>query len=208
VDKSLFRIYQDKVIRQFANSFHTQSVVEWGGVEENNYRSYFSDHIKYRITNINSQNPEDNEDITNLSSPSNSVECALCISVLQHVFEIDKAISEIIRVLKPGGKCLITNGFMFPVCMEHDYYRLTEAYWRRRLENEPVNYELIPLGNIHSSIDNLLMRPYGKYMGVNNKIKKILSVPFKLMRAIVQSPDNAPLGVAVIITKQENDGSY
>jgi ubiquinone/menaquinone biosynthesis C-methylase UbiE len=57
-----------------------------------------------------------------LSYEDGTVPGAICISVRQHIFEFDKAISEIIRVLKPGGKCLITNGYIFPVCMEEDYY--------------------------------------------------------------------------------------
>jgi ubiquinone/menaquinone biosynthesis C-methylase UbiE len=38
----------------------------------------------------------------------------ICISVLEHVFEYDKAINEIERVLKPGGKLLLTVPFGFP----------------------------------------------------------------------------------------------
>jgi ubiquinone/menaquinone biosynthesis C-methylase UbiE len=143
------------------------------------------------------------ENLTALSHASSSVECALCISVLQHVFEVDKAIAEIIRVLKPGGKCLITNGYIFPICMEHDYYRLTPAFWDKRLENEPVDFEVIKLGNLYDALDNILMRPYGKYNGIKNIIHKFLSLPFKLLRNLVRKTDTAPLGVAVIITKNQ-----
>jgi SAM-dependent methyltransferase len=202
--KSLFRKYQNNTIKKFAEDCNCATVVEWGGVESDGHWKYFPNHINFHLTNIENDDNALVEDLTALSHATNSVECALCISVLQHVFELDKAIAEIIRVLKPGGKCLITNGYIFPVCMEEDYYRLTPAFWHKRLENEPVEFEVIQLGNMYDALDNLLMRPYGKYIGTKNIIHKFLSLPFKLLRHLAKKKDSSPLGVAVIIKKTES----
>lgn len=173
-----------------------------GGVESDGHRNFFPSNVTFNITNINTADQINSENLTDLSHPSNSIECAICISVLQHVFDVNRAIAEIIRVLKPGGKCLITNGYIFPICMDEDYYRLTPAFWMKRLENEPVNFQIIPLGNLYDSIDNLLMRPYSKYYGFKILIHKLLSIPFKLLRIMIKNGDSAPLGVAVIISKK------
>ncbi len=43
------------------------------------------------------------EDILNLSYPANSFDLVLCQGVLMHVPELERAISELSRVVKPGG---------------------------------------------------------------------------------------------------------
>lgn len=205
MEHSLFRKMQNQIVRQFAGDCSASTVVEWGADMREDYRTYFPPGVAYIMTNILPQEGILEEDITALTHPSDSVECALCISVLQHVFELDKAIAEIVRVLKPGGRCLITNGYMFPVCMEEDYYRLTPAYWYRRLQDEPVHFEVILLGNKYDAIDSMLMRPYGQYNSMGKIVNKALSWPFKCLRRLVANQDSAPLGVAVIIVKLKND---
>lgn len=39
----------------------------------------------------------------NLPYPANRFDCILCFDVLEHVFSVERVISEIYRVLKPGG---------------------------------------------------------------------------------------------------------
>lgn len=206
--QSLFRKMQNQVIRQFARDCKAKVVIEWGADRREDYKSYFPPGVEYIMTNVHPEKGILKEDITALTHSSDSVECALCVSVLQHVFEIDEAIAEIIRVLKPGGRCLITNGYMFPVCMEEDYYRLTPAYWYRRLQDEPVNAEVILLGNKYDAIDSLLMRPYGQYNSIGKIVNKALSLPFKCLRALISDKDSAPLGVAVIIIKHTNNIAF
>lgn len=200
---SLFRRLQNKAIMQFAKDCQGLNIVELGGTFDNNNANFFQNFKSYLITNIDIDICEKVEDVTNLSFKNDELECIICISVLQHVFEIDKAISEIIRVLKPGCRCLITTAFMFPVCMKDDFYRLTPAYWNKRLTNENVQFQIFEIGNIYSSIDNLLMRPYGKYTKIRLIINKLLTIPFKLIQAIYKRTDSSPLGVALIITKNK-----
>jgi hypothetical protein len=71
------------------------------------------------------------------------------------------------------------------------------------LENDPVDHEVIEIGNKYAALDNLLMRPYGKYRrGIGKLINIALSVPFKVLYKWYPKKDNAPLGVAVIIIKK------
>ena len=199
---SLFRKLQNKLIIDFAGQNSFMSVVEIGGTFHFNNRRFFSDDTNYLLTNIEGEDCDQVENITQLSFTSESIESILCISVLQHVFAFNKGIDEIIRVLRPGGKALITNGFMFPVCMEQDFIRLTPAFWNEKLKNERVSFEVILIGNKYHSIENILMRPYSKLGGFRGFINKILAMFFLLLKWVDSKVDSAPMGVAVIIEKR------
>jgi SAM-dependent methyltransferase len=67
-------------------------------------------------------------DITNLPQKDNSVDCIICDQVLEHVPEYDKAVSEIKRILAPGGYCYIGTPFVFPFhASPSDFQRWTHA---------------------------------------------------------------------------------
>lgn len=51
------------------------------------------------------------EDICAPSFPSESVDLAVCLDVLEHIPNYDLALEECYRVLKPGGQLLITVPF-------------------------------------------------------------------------------------------------
>jgi SAM-dependent methyltransferase len=199
--KSLFRLEQDAIVARYAHEYKPTIVIELGGDPKNNYRSYFPVENEYILTNVSGPCDEI-EDITDLTYANNSVESILCISVLQHVFELDKAISEIIRVLRPGGSALITNGFLFPICMDDDYYRLTPAFWKKRLDLEGVSYKLINLSGRYGAIENMLNRPYGQYSGLGNIMRKVLALPFTFLRKFTTIENNYPLGIGVVLIKK------
>ena len=166
-----------------------------------NNRQFFGADTTYILTNLKGEDCDQVEDITQLSFGSNNIESILCISVLQHVFDFNKGIDEILRVLKPGGKALITNGFMFPVCMKQDFFRFTPAFWEERLRNEQVTFRIISVGNQYHSIENSLMRPYNKIGGLKGVVNKFMAIFFRIFRYFYHKLDSAPMGVAVIIEK-------
>lgn len=54
-------------------------------------------------------------------------EQVLCTEVLEHLHTPQKAIDEISRVLKPGGKLILTTRFLFPLHdVPGDYFRYTK----------------------------------------------------------------------------------
>lgn len=64
------------------------------------------------------------EDLARLKLPDESAQTILCVETLEHVFEVRRAVDEMIRVLAPGGALLITVPLDFRV---HDY---PSDYWR------------------------------------------------------------------------------
>lgn len=52
------------------------------------------------------------EDLTRLSFPDENFDYVLCWGVLMHVPEVGRAVSELARVLKPGGRLVISEGNM------------------------------------------------------------------------------------------------
>jgi ubiquinone/menaquinone biosynthesis C-methylase UbiE len=51
-------------------------------------------------------------DITSIPEPDNSFDAVMCIEVLEHLPDPPKALSELVRLLKPGGTLIITA----PIC--------------------------------------------------------------------------------------------
>jgi SAM-dependent methyltransferase len=64
------------------------------------------------------------EDISQLSLADESVPTIVCVETLEHVFEVRRAVDELLRVLAPGGMIVITTPFNFYL---HDY---PGDYWR------------------------------------------------------------------------------
>jgi len=75
-------------------------------------------------------------DIQEMQLSDNSFDTVLCVEVLEHVPYPAKALSEIYRVLKPGGHLILTVPHMGYLHNEpHDYYRYTKYGLRVLLED-------------------------------------------------------------------------
>lgn len=68
--------------------------------------------IQYTSTDYASEFPADKQlDITQIEEPDNKYNLIICFHVLEHIPDDRKALSELYRILKPGGKCLIQTPF-------------------------------------------------------------------------------------------------
>lgn len=95
--------------------------------------------------------------VTALGFRDGSLDGILCSEVLEHVPEFWTALAEMARVLKPGGRLLITCPFLYPLHGPQDYWRFTpQAFefllgkdfaiervhkvpWEPGAENAPLN---------------------------------------------------------------------
>jgi SAM-dependent methyltransferase len=72
------------------------------------------------------------EDLTNLSFADGEFDCTICMDILEHIPDYRPALREMARILKPGGRALLT----FP-WLGSDYY------------DHLIRAEMLPDGTIH-----------------------------------------------------------
>jgi SAM-dependent methyltransferase len=71
-------------------------------------------------------------DVANIPLPSGSFDAVLCTEVIEHVIDPMKVVFELARLLKPGGKLLLTSPLLSHLHMEpYHYYGGFTHYWYR-----------------------------------------------------------------------------
>ena len=84
----------------------------------------YIDKANYKILDkIPDHHPDIVADIHNLPFADNSLDAIICIAVLEHVEEPQRAMKEIYRVLKAGGYCFLYVPFLF-------YYHPMSGYYK------------------------------------------------------------------------------
>ena len=134
------------------------------------------------------------------SIADNSIDTIVCTSVLEHIFECNKAISEIYRVLKPKGKLLLTVPYGFPQHDKVDYWRFSEDYFFHILGNFKL-HTMTSLGGKLSTIVNALQRPCGK-LTMRYIIYKLIGFFIALIAMKLDEKDSFPLGYGVLAEKR------
>jgi len=86
-------------------------------------------------------------DVHDLAYKDETFDYVVCVSVLEHVFETKKAVSEIYRVLKKDGVAIINTPFLYPLHDEpNDYFRFTEFAYRKLFDNfSRVEVDVTPI---------------------------------------------------------------
>jgi|APSaa5957512622_1039677.scaffolds.fasta_scaffold51227_2 SAM-dependent methyltransferase len=77
----------------------------------------------------------------------NTFDMVISINTLEHVYNLNKVLKELVRVLRPGGRIVLAVPFLFRMhgCPD-DYNRPTVSWWRETLPQYGVNdMEVTPL---------------------------------------------------------------
>jgi len=129
---------------------------------------------------------------------NNSYETILCTEVLEHLHTPHLAISEMYRILKPGGLLLLTTRFIFPLHSSPvDYYRFTKYGLRHLLKDFEI-LELSEDSNTMETIAILCQR-------IAIQTKTLWFKPFKLIWFILASIMRY---LNFLITSEYSDGRY
>lgn len=118
-----------------ANYVLNGDVLDFGGGEKSLYRNLL------RCTSYSSINIDPQIEPTWLVSVGSPLPCAndsfdtvLSLNTLEHVFEAQSVLSELHRVLRPGGELVLSVPFLFPVHGHpDDFFRPTPSWYRRAL---------------------------------------------------------------------------
>lgn len=92
---------------------------------------------EYKSLDVKATHPDLDyvSDVQNMSVPSTSFDTVVSFEVLEHVPDPKKALAEIYRVLRPGGKLVMSTPFQMYLHNEpNDYYRYTHYALRILLE--------------------------------------------------------------------------
>ena len=89
-------------------------------------------NLDYTTADLDSPIADLHLDVTNINLPDNTYDIVICNHVLEHVDNVDKAFSEIKRILKPGGWAIL----MVPINPNVDTFEdpsITDPKERQRL---------------------------------------------------------------------------
>lgn len=162
------------------------------------YRKYFTGVDEYLTTNTKRHYKSDKEltqlnkhttywieDGKTLPIDDKSLDGVACFQVLSLIERPEEFFREINRVLKPGGKLLLSTDFLFPVWSHEDRYRHTALNLKQLSESNGFNVESIEnFGGFGSTMYNLLMsfmRLFPHIWKSKKPIAKVFSLFFYLI---------------------------
>jgi SAM-dependent methyltransferase len=111
--------------------------------------------------------------VNNLQFSDSSFDNIICLEVFEYLTTPKKAISEIYRVLRPGGTLVLSCPFMYKA--HQDQLRYTDDFWEKELLGKFSQKEIKVIGNFYTIILDI----------VRGKIAKI---KFKPLRYILYLP--------------------
>lgn len=194
---SLFRYYQDLVLESVSSEFEGD-IIELGGERKYNTQRFFKGNTVL-VSNI-SRDYDQYIDVTDMNLDADSVHNYLMISMLQHVDQPFKAIDEVKRTLKPGGKILLINAFMHPICDERDYWRFGEDAYHQLFKEGFVVEKVYYLGGKFSTMSNTFRRPIGT-LKLRYLLFKFIGFGASLFGKFFDRIDGSPIGVGVLVYK-------
>ncbi len=134
------RRYYYKKLSRVAPVVQNKTILEIGsGISVNGKYVYSAKHLfdssnNFVCTDLNPAFGHKVLDITTMGE-SEKYDVILCLNVLEHVFETEKALQNLYRALKRAGTIYIAVPVLFPLHDEpHDYWRFTEHSLRRLLK--------------------------------------------------------------------------
>jgi len=167
-----------KITRQKLLSFLSQhrtddKVLNIGSGKYYEYKNLFPNQLTVDIDQ--KREPDVVADAHTLPFENESFGIILCTEVLEHTLEPQKVINEFERILRPGGKVILTTRFVYPLHdTPHDYWRFTRFGLLELFKNYKVN-EIVSETDTFSAIGALLQRIcFQTHLKYNKPTKAIL----------------------------------
>lgn len=124
--KSTYRININIVLKKLFKTLKPGITLDVGS-KLSPYKQYIP-YTKYlRLDTDKTTNPDICCDLHDIRWESNYFDTIIATEVLEHLYDPQKAINEIYRIMKEDGTCILTTRF---ICVYHpdpkDYYRFSE----------------------------------------------------------------------------------
>ncbi len=149
---SVRRHFVDNFFLTHANLI-TGHTIDIGGKRSNKRGLFDIDKLCSNVTYVNIEKKDQPDILADASSipvADNSYDTAILGEVLEHVPEPLLVLREAHRLLKPGGKILVSVPFMYPVHADpYDFGRYTEYFWQQL--SEKIGFKSIKIEK-HGSI--------------------------------------------------------
>jgi SAM-dependent methyltransferase len=115
-------------------------------------------------------------DATNIPLQSESYNIIICIQVIEHIFDHRKMLEEAYRLLKPGGKLILSGPFIWEMHeIPYDFYRFTFFGFQTLIKRSGFEIkENVASGGKWATIGQLIIQCFIKYKKRANLIDKIL----------------------------------
>lgn len=148
--------------------------------------------------------------------PDGSYDTVVCSEVLEHVVAPGAALSEIARVLKPGGRLVLTVPFLGRLHEEpHDYFRFTKHGLAALIEDTQLTMESIePTGSIASFLGHQVSLalvattwhiPILRWLAFALNAGLVVVPSMLLDRSLGRIRDKFPLGYVVVASRGGSD---
>ena len=145
---------------------------------------------------------------------SDSFDSLVSFEVMEHVDDIEVFFSEIVRVLKPGGKIIVSVPFCW---VEHekpnDYRRFTKIGLEKYLEKKgfEIEYSRKTTGALYTTLVNFVIILRSKLRNIFSYFADILLLPLTLVLHIIGfiewflEPDDDSYTSSVVLAKIKNN---
>ncbi len=185
------------------------SILDVGGSKRSGYHKLIKGEHSFTVINIdNACEPDFFVDIEKrFPFEDASYDHAICLNVMEHVFEFENVFSEQVRCVKNGGKIVIAAPFMYHIHgSPDDYLRYTVSAYRRLAEKYALSVENIyPLGFGPLSLFFQLIRNAVPTNFLRNSLQKIVvsldRSLNKISRKYRSLTEKIPLGYLVVYSK-------
>jgi SAM-dependent methyltransferase len=198
--ESLCRRYLYIFMERYGNQFSGR-LVELGGHKTDGHARFFPNAVSYLYSNVGI-GPDEYVDVTSMPYDDRSQDGFVCVSVLEHVYDIQGAFREINRTLKPGGQLMLFVPFVFAVHGDVDYWRMARTSYDRLLQDYEVE-AFAHLGGLISTMLNALQRPKGNYKR-RYLVYKLIGLLILLTCKRLDTLDSFPMGYCVYARKKTN----
>jgi ubiquinone/menaquinone biosynthesis C-methylase UbiE len=183
------------------------------GAGEQQYRQYCQ-HLNYVSQDFNEYNGTGNmeglqtstwdisnidivSDIINIPEPDSSFDAILCTEVLEHIPDPIAAINEFHRLLKPGGKLILTAPFasLTHFAPYHYYSGFNKYFYEYHMPKSGFSIiEMTPNGDYSTYLAQELIRSMTYYGKAPFFIKVFIAIILRYIKSRKDQKENLDLG--------------